>query len=87
MKKFKKYLRYFKNNATDEMRVFVEILLTVVCLTIFAIATSVVFIYFENILKIIVYIFLGLLGVALIYVPLKAIYDFIKLTLNYKQED
>lgn len=85
MKKFKKYLRYLKNNATDEMRGFVEILLTVVLLTIFAGAISVVFIYFENLLKIIAYTILGLSGVTLIYVVAKAIYDFVKLTVNYKK--
>lgn len=85
MSKIKKYLRYIKNNATDEMRGFVEILFTVVCVTVFAIAISVVFIYFENLLKIIAYTILGLSGVTLIYVVAKAIYDFVKLTVNYKK--
>ena len=85
MPKIKKYLRYIKNNATDEMRGFIEILFTIACLTVFAIVISVIFIYFENLLKIIAYTILGLSGVILVYGIIKAIYDFIKLSLNYKK--
>ena len=85
MPKIKKYFRYIKNNATDEMKGFIQILFSIVCLTVFAIAISVVFIYFENLLKIIAYTVLGLSGVVLVYVVAKAIYDFIKLTVNYKK--
>lgn len=85
MKKFKLYLKYLENNATDEMKGFIEILLTIVSVTVFAIVVSMAFIYFENILKLIAYIILGLCGVILAYVIIKAIYDFIKLTVNYKR--
>lgn len=85
MKKFRLYLKYLENNATDEMKGFIEILLTVLSVTVFAILISLAFIYFENILKIIAYTILGLCGVILAYVIIKAIYDFIKLTVNYKK--
>lgn len=85
MGKLKKYFKYIKVNATDEMKGFIEILLTIVSVIVSAIVVSVAFIYFENILKIIAYTILGLCGVILAYVIIKAIYDFIKLTVNYKK--
>lgn len=87
MSKFKAYLNYIKVNATDEMRGFAEVFATAIGLVIFAIVITVIAIYFENILKIVVYIILFLCAVCLVFTIIKAIYDFLKLTIKYRNKE